>query len=119
MSCVFLATYSGISLSIGNYAVIIIMTCILCLCLPSVPSSSIVTILVVLNSINLSYLNIALLYTVEWFLDRVRTAVNQFSHCIMAYATYELCKNDLESFTQTFNNDSMNLLAESTEATSL
>ena len=71
------------------------MTSILCLCLPSVPSASIVTILVVLNAINYSYLPIAILYTVEWLLDRVRTAVNLYSHCFCAVITYELCKNNL------------------------
>jgi Na+/H+-dicarboxylate symporter len=70
MACVFLADYSGNTLYVGDYAVIVIMTTILCLCLPSVPSSSIVTILVVSNSINITSLNIAILYTVEWFLDR-------------------------------------------------
>ena len=96
MSCSFLANFAGISLDASDYIVIIIMTSILCLSLPSVPSSSIVTILVVLNAINLSYLNIALLYTVEWFLDRVRTAVNQYSHCVMSYASYELTKNVID-----------------------
>lgn len=70
MSCAFIANFSGVSLSVGDYAVIIIMTCILCLCLPSVPSSSIVTILVVLNAVNITGENIILLYTVEWLLDR-------------------------------------------------
>jgi Na+/H+-dicarboxylate symporter len=97
MSCAFLATYSNVTLSASDFAVIIVLTCILCFSLPSVPSSSIVTILVVLNSINLSGLNIALLYTVEWLLDRVRTAVNLYSHCFCAVATHELCKKSLAS----------------------
>jgi Na+/H+-dicarboxylate symporter len=95
MSCGFLATYQNISLSAGDYTVVIIMTSILCLCLPSVPSASIVTILVVLNAINYSYLPIAILYTVEWLLDRVRTAVNLYSHCFCAVIAFELCKKDL------------------------
>lgn len=63
IACVFLTNYSGNSLSVGDYIVLVIMTSILCLCLPSVPSSSIVTILVVANSINMNSLNIGLLYT--------------------------------------------------------
>ncbi len=72
MSCAFLANFSGVNLTAGDYAVVIIMTCILCLCLPSVPSSSIITILVVLNAINVTSTNIVILYTVEWLLDRMR-----------------------------------------------
>ena len=70
MACAFLSNYFGFELTAGDYIVIIIMTSILCLCLPSVPSSSIVTILVVLNAINFTEVNIAILYTVEWLLDR-------------------------------------------------
>ena len=93
LACIFLANFNGITFNAGEYAIIIITTSFLCLSLPSVPSSSIVTILVVLNSFNLSYLNIAILYTVEWLLDRVRTAVNLYSHCFLSVITAELCKN--------------------------
>lgn len=71
------------------------MTIILCLCLPSVPSSSIITILVVLNVINKNNLNIAIFYTVDWLLDRIRTAVNLYSHCFCTVMTNELCKKSL------------------------
>ena len=109
MSCGFLATYANVSLSVGDYVVIIIMTSILCLCLPSVPSASIVTILVVLNAINFSFLNIAILYTVEWLLDRVRTAVNLYSHCFCAVITYELCKKSLSTMEIPISNDETSL----------
>jgi Na+/H+-dicarboxylate symporter len=70
ISCVFVANYSGLSLSAGDYVVAMIMTSVLCLCLPAVPSSSIMTLLVILNAINFPSTNIAVLYTVEWLLDR-------------------------------------------------
>lgn len=73
-----------------------IMTIMLCLCLPSVPSSSIITILVILNGINLSHLNVGIFYTVDWLLDRVRTAANMYSHCFCTFITNELCKNSLK-----------------------
>ena len=81
-------------MGVSDYAVIMIMTSILCLCLPSVPSSSIITIIVVLNSINLSYLNISMLYTAEWILDRMRTTVNVYSHCICSVISANFCKDD-------------------------
>lgn len=90
MATNFLATYTNSSLSTTDYVVILIETGILCICLPSVPSSSIVTILVVLNTINISNLNIALLYTVEWLLDRLRTTVNLYSHDFCTVITNDL-----------------------------
>ncbi|CAF0839512.1 unnamed protein product [Brachionus calyciflorus] len=97
MSCVFLANYAGVELNASDYGVIVLMTTILCSCIPSVPSASIVTILVVLNSINFTNSNIAVLYTVEWLLDRFRTAVNTYSNCFCTVITYELCKNNLDN----------------------
>lgn len=91
MSCLFLADYSGANLTISNYIVISIMAIILCISIPSVPSASIITILVILNGVNLGALNIAILYTVEWILDRVRTTVNFYSHCLCTLITNELC----------------------------
>jgi Na+/H+-dicarboxylate symporter len=111
MSCAFLANYSNRELSAGDFAVIIIMTCILCLCLPSVPSASIITILVVLNAVNFTSPNIAILYTVEWLLDRVRTAINLYSHCFCTVITYELSKKNLNNLVKDLNPDDMpNLL---------
>ena len=48
-----------------------------------------------MNAINLNSINIAILYTVEWLLDRVRTAINLYSHCFCTVITYELCKKNL------------------------
>ena len=90
MSTCFLANSSGLEMNATDYAVVLVETAILCMCLPSVPSSSIVTILVVLNTINMGHLNIALLYTVEWLLDRIRTTVNLYSHDFCAVITHHL-----------------------------
>ena len=53
----------------------------MCFALPKVPSSSIITLLVILNGVNLNYLNIGLLYTIDWFLDRVRSTGNVYGIC--------------------------------------
>jgi len=91
MSTCFLANNGGFSMSLTDYLVVLIETSILCMCLPSVPSSSIVTIIVVLNTINMGdSSNIALLYTVEWLLDRIRTTVNLYSHDFCAVITHHL-----------------------------
>jgi len=104
ISTCFMANYSNTNtnedlLSIRDYIVVLVETAILCICLPSIPSSSIVTILVILNTINLGHLNIALLYTVEWLLDRLRTTCNFYSHDFCAVITNHLYF--LEKHTQT------------------
>lgn len=93
LSSVFLARINNIELSLSDYVVIILLTSILCLSLPSVPSSSLVTIIVILGSINLGDVNIAILYTVEWILDRVRTSINVYSHCICTVIIEKIANN--------------------------
>jgi Na+/H+-dicarboxylate symporter len=93
ISTIFLANYSNFTLNTIDYVIVLIETSILCTCLPSIPSSSIVTILVVLNSINLNGSNLAILYTVEWLLDRLRTTVNLYSHDFCAVITNHLLMN--------------------------
>jgi Na+/H+-dicarboxylate symporter len=44
--------------------------------------------------------NIAVLYTVEWLLDRVRTCVNMYGHCFSTVITYELSKNNMDECSQ-------------------
>lgn len=75
MSCVFLATFSVEGdvervLETRDLIMIVVVSNIVCLSIPSVPSGSIVAVLVVLNEVNIKSTNIALLYTVEWLLDR-------------------------------------------------
>jgi Na+/H+-dicarboxylate symporter len=48
---------------------------------------------VVLASINLN-VDIVPLLACEWILDRIRTAVNVYSHCVCTIMTNELFKND-------------------------
>lgn len=70
MSCVFLSIFSEQSLAYTDYAMIVIMTNVLCLCIPAIPSGSIFVVLIIANMVNVKSPNIALLYTVEWLLDR-------------------------------------------------
>ena len=97
ISSVFLAVYSNLELSIVDYVVVMIETFILCTCLPSIPSSSIVTILVVLNSINLNGANLGILFTTEFLLDRLRTTVNLYSHDFCVVITNHLVMNSIQS----------------------
>lgn len=69
-SCVFLSTFAEHEMTFSDYVMIFTMTNILCLCIPAVPSGSIVTIIIIMSATNTKSANIALLYTVEWLLDR-------------------------------------------------
>ena len=53
MSCVFLSIFSEQTLSYNDYAMIVIMTNVLCLCIPAIPSGSIFVVLIISNMANI------------------------------------------------------------------
>lgn len=95
-AAIFIAQYIGHPLAAGDVVVIGILSAVSAMALPSVPSSSIVTLVIILAAVNIPSGQIALLFAVEWFLDRIRTGTNVVSHCYCAAVTYQIAKNDLE-----------------------
>ncbi|KAK3787874.1 hypothetical protein RRG08_022167 [Elysia crispata] len=88
----FVAHTSGAaSIGVSDFLVIGTLSSVLSLTIPPVPSASIVTVAVILTSINRPLQGIALLFTVEWLLDRLRSGVNATSHVICAAYTDAIC----------------------------
>ncbi|GFS27662.1 amino acid transporter [Elysia marginata] len=91
-AALFVAHTSGEeSLSVGDYFVVGTLSSVLSMTIPGVPSASIVTVVVILTSINQPLHGIALLFTVEWLLDRLRSGVNATSHVMCAAYTDVIC----------------------------
>ncbi|XP_041367643.1 excitatory amino acid transporter-like [Gigantopelta aegis] len=102
-SCLFItlaAIYIGQtegSLDAGRYLMIAILATAGSLAIPFVPSASIVTLLILLSSLNMSPANIGLIMAVEWYTDRIRTTSNTLSCCLCTVVTYQLSKRWLTS----------------------
>lgn len=61
----------------------------------SVPSAGLVTMLIVLGALNLPTHQISLIYTVDWFLDRLRTTVNIWGDSLGAGIVDHLSRNEI------------------------
>ncbi|XP_045199439.1 excitatory amino acid transporter-like [Mercenaria mercenaria] len=94
-SCLFLSSISGMPTTAATLLTIGFLTTMSALAIPSVPSASIVTIVMILSSLNVSLDAIALLLAVDFFLDRVRTTSSVVSHTMCAAVTHHLCKDRL------------------------
>nr|XP_006824951.1 PREDICTED: excitatory amino acid transporter 2-like [Saccoglossus kowalevskii] len=81
-SCIWLAQTEGITLDAGQIVTIAIMTAALSLCLPGIPSTSLVAIATIASSAGIPYNNIGVLIAMEWLLDAIRSGVNGASHVI-------------------------------------
>ncbi|XP_071086533.1 excitatory amino acid transporter 2-like [Haliotis cracherodii] len=96
-AALFIAKLDGVEVTTGVVAIIGVLTAVAAMAIPSVPSSSIVTLVIILTSANIPVDHIALLFAVEWFLDRIRTPTNIVSHTFNAAVTYLFCKADLRA----------------------
>ncbi|KAL4220033.1 Excitatory amino acid transporter 2 [Mactra antiquata] len=93
---VFVANLAGVPLTLGDILMIWIMVTVAAMAIPSVPSASIMTTVMVLTSMNIPVDDIALLLAIEWYLDRIRTTSSVVSHTFCTAVVYSLCKKDLE-----------------------
>ena len=58
-----------------------------------VPSAGLVTMVIVLSTLNLPASQISLIYAVDWFLDRFRTVTNVWGDAVGAGVVAHLCQN--------------------------
>jgi len=61
----------------------------------AIPSAGLVTLIMVLTSIGIPVDKVALLWTIDWILDRIRTVVNVFGDCVGAAIVHHLNKDNL------------------------
>ncbi|KAL5004084.1 hypothetical protein ScPMuIL_017540 [Solemya velum] len=94
-AAVFLGRLSGHSLDGTEMCIVVILTTVMAMALPAVPSSSLVTLVMIMTSLNIPADNVGILFAVEWYLDRIRTSCNVTSHTICCAVTYQLCKASL------------------------
>ena len=78
IACIFIANLHSISLSFGQIVTIAVTATAASIGAAAVPSAGLITLLIVLSAVGLIQYasDIALIYTVDWFLDRLRTSTN-------------------------------------------
>ncbi|XP_056014300.1 excitatory amino acid transporter-like isoform X2 [Ostrea edulis] len=97
LSAMFLVQLEGISLDASRIFFIGLLSTLGSLAVPAVPSSSIVSILVVLSSLDVQVHNIGLLMALEWYNDRIRTTSNTMTIIVGGVIIDRLCKSSLRS----------------------
>jgi Na+/H+-dicarboxylate symporter len=76
MAALFIAQLLGIQLSLEQQVMVVLTSVIASVGAAGIPEAGLVTMTLVFSAVNLPTEYIALLLTVDWFLDRCRTAVN-------------------------------------------
>jgi DAACS family dicarboxylate/amino acid:cation (Na+ or H+) symporter len=76
MSALFVAQLLGQHLTLMQQLLIVLTSIVASVCAAGIPEAGLVTMTLVFKAVNLPTEYIALLLTVDWFLDRCRTAIN-------------------------------------------
>jgi len=83
-AAIFIAQAIGFDLSLSQQAIIAITATLAAIGAAGIPEAGLVTMLIVLNAVGLPIEYIGLILSVDWLLDRFRTAANTFGDCIGA-----------------------------------
>lgn len=81
-AALFIAQVIGIDLSITQQLVVAITATLAAIGAAGIPEAGLVTMLIVLNAVGLPTEYIGLIISVDWLLDRFRTAVNSFGDSV-------------------------------------
>jgi DAACS family dicarboxylate/amino acid:cation (Na+ or H+) symporter len=76
MAALFVAQMLGVELSLMQQVLVVLTSVIASVGAAGIPEAGLVTMTLVFSAVNLPIEYIALLLTVDWFLDRVRTMIN-------------------------------------------
>nr|CDS18839.1 excitatory amino acid transporter 2 [Echinococcus granulosus] len=95
VACIFIAQINEYALSVGQLVTISITATLAAIGAAAVPSAGLVTMVMVLTSVGLPINDIALIFAVDWMLDRIRTSINVMGDAFGAGIVAHLCREQL------------------------
>lgn len=88
---IFIAQTLNVSLPFTSILLIGLTSAVASLSTTGIPSSGMMTIVIVLNAINLPVLQLSLIYIVDFIIDRFRTVINVWSGAIVCALINHIC----------------------------
>jgi len=95
VAALFIAQLNGIDLGFGKVVTIAVTATAASIGAAAVPSAGLITLIIVLTAVGLPPDDIAWIYTVDWMLDRFRTACNVWGDCAGCGVVQFLCREEL------------------------
>jgi Na+/H+-dicarboxylate symporter len=84
VAAMFIAQAIGVELGLAQQSVVAITATLAAIGAAGIPEAGLVTMIIVLNAVGLPVEYIGLILSVDWLLDRFRTAVNTFGDSVGA-----------------------------------
>ncbi|KAI1296730.1 Excitatory amino acid transporter 3 [Halotydeus destructor] len=95
VAAIFIAQSRGVDLTLVKLIIISITSTAASVGAAGIPQAGLVTMVIVLNAVGLPAEDVALIYVVDWMLDRFRTAINVLGDSIGSAVIGHLCRDDL------------------------
>jgi len=95
VAVIFIAQTLGVKLPTTSLLLVGLCSAVASLSTSGIPSSGLMTMVIVLNAVNLPVLEISLVYIVDFFIDRIRTVVNVWSGAIICGLIDHICPEEL------------------------
>lgn len=95
VGAIFIAQTLGVTLTLTSIMLIGFCSAIASLSTSGIPSSGLMTMVIVLNAINLPVLQLTLLYIVDFIIDRFRTVINVWSGAVVCGLIDHICPEHL------------------------
>lgn len=95
VAAIFIAQSRGMELSLVKIVIISITATAASVGAAGIPQAGLVTMVIVLNAVGLPVEDVALIFAVDWFLDRFRTLINVMGDSFGSAVIAHLCRNDL------------------------
>lgn len=95
IAVIFIAQTLGVSLPLTSLLLVGLSSAVASLSTSGIPSSGLMTMVIVLNAINMPVLQLSLIYIVDFIIDRFRTVVNVWSGAIVCGIIDHICPEHL------------------------
>ncbi|XP_012555419.1 excitatory amino acid transporter isoform X1 [Hydra vulgaris] len=103
VSAIFIAQSIGRQLSFGDYILISLTSILASIGAAAIPHAGLITMIIVLDTVGLPTDMVAVFFSVDWFLGRIRTMINVLGDAYGAGIVQHLSKNELENITSVHN----------------
>lgn len=97
VAALFIAQLQGINLGFGEIITVAVTSTAASIGAAAVPSAGLITLIIVLTAVGLPTDDIALILTVDWFLDRIRTAINVWGDSVGCGIVAHLAREELRN----------------------
>lgn len=96
VAAIFIAQAFGVDLDFGGQLVVFVTATLAAIGAAGIPEAGLVTMLIVLNAAGLPTAGIGMLLSIDWFLDRCRTAINVWGDAVVGGCVDEMVFSKLE-----------------------